>query len=103
MVDKQKELKPCPFCGGLPVIKERATRIVECKNCGTLQITRLEDEFATKWNARAEIDALKAENAKMRVLLTRWKIYGEAMMKSGSQLPRHLIADSEEALAQKED
>ena len=49
-----------------------------------------------------EIDALKAENAKMRVLLTRWKIYGEAMMKSGSQLPHHLIADSEEALTQGE-
>jgi len=46
-----KELKPCPFCGGLPTTEVRVTQkggdtdnvdfSVVCSNCGTYKIARL--------------------------------------------------------------
>lgn len=64
-----EELKPCPFCGGIPVwhiigalSEGKRTLIVKCQKCGTEQITvaiRLSTEWLMqtakdKWNSRTK-------------------------------------------------
>jgi len=61
MPKEQSKLKPCPFCGGLPIIKRkgscRQSTIIECGDCGcsmetgeVLGMTTLEN---LAWNTRA--------------------------------------------------
>ena len=57
MTDKQKELKPCPFCGGEAVddIYIRDGRQVSCKNCGA---------YMAAFNPDANIKAIEAWNTR---------------------------------------
>lgn len=45
------ELKPCPFCGGKPVIM--ANSVVECRNCPTGKYCGYPSADIAAWNRRA--------------------------------------------------
>lgn len=47
-------LKPCPFCAGKAIIKEKATVMVQCTTCTATIFQSLENrKYAIrKWNTR---------------------------------------------------
>ena len=63
------ELKPCPFCGGTELEKEKYCDLigwlyrVRCKNCPTVMIESLADmeDAIKKWNTRPYEDRLQRE------------------------------------------
>lgn len=90
------DLKPCPFCGGaawlrtpkLPMSADCDDVQVSCGNCdtsgppilfdqdvhGETDLPDLEAEAIAAWNARPadRIEALEAENERLRDILEQW-------------------------------
>ena len=59
MTDK---LKPCPFCGGEAMLRNRGMNTqnyVVCENCGAVsKITETEADAIKAWNKRSYIDEI---------------------------------------------
>jgi hypothetical protein len=67
-IPEGKELKPCPFCGEMPVIREfpphehhfaglpphPGSVIIECTSCTSGMIDSTIDEVLARWNRRPE-------------------------------------------------
>lgn len=53
---KNKELKPCPFCGGIAYIQKHSYRYaywIKCYDCGVeTEAYGFEDEAIKVWNRR---------------------------------------------------
>jgi hypothetical protein len=63
-----EELKPCPFCGIIPVRKISGVQIVVCKTDGcTNSGVHFDDN--EKWNTRPIEETLRAENERLRAAL----------------------------------
>ena len=52
------ELKPCPFCGGIPAVVEDGYKAiaVHCFNCGADITAESEKKARAAWNRRAQPD-----------------------------------------------
>lgn len=50
------ELKPCPFCGGIPAVVEDGYKAiaVHCFNCGADITAESEKRARAAWNRRAQ-------------------------------------------------
>jgi len=69
-----KDLKPCPFCGGEPVLDDLGdadSHFVRCSKCEVQQIAKhMPWEAAERWNERTSTPPLTDEAMRERV----WEI-----------------------------
>ena len=72
------ELKPCPFCGAAPQVKENHyldgydNVIISCPGCLFAGRTgHTFEQAAEKWNSRPVEDALRAEIATLKAALAK--------------------------------
>lgn len=65
----KRELKPCPFCGDLPIEDEeeysgyRKRYTINCHNCGLTMFSLTKSDVKKAWNTRdeSEIKHLKSQ------------------------------------------
>lgn len=73
-----KELESCPFCGETDLNKVKRLHLVgwlywiECKSCACTRVMSFEsmDDAIRRWNTRPAEDALKAENERLKKLIS---------------------------------
>ena len=66
------ELAPCSLCGGEAIAKQRATRWIECTECG-LHLGELRDgeivrDLAAAWNSRPVVSGVRT---RVRIMAIR--------------------------------
>ena len=61
--DNTLVVKPCPFCGGYPLIENARGVFIECAECGTSTMQKETQREAVEfWNTRVESRADSKEN-----------------------------------------
>jgi Lar family restriction alleviation protein len=89
------ELKPCPFCGGLPSYQktafygsEQSPSYVKCRRCNFYIAktgTTSDEDVLMAWNTRPIEDELRAENERLQKLANYYEEhYGDSVRTGGA-------------------
>lgn len=65
MNDKNFELKPCPFCGGTPILYVNNGVRVICNNCNASTITLVDHYFSDNYHGTAVLSVIERWNKRI--------------------------------------
>lgn len=65
MNDKNFELKPCPFCGGTPILYANEGVRVICNNCKASTVTLVDHYYSNGYHGDAVLSVIERWNKRI--------------------------------------